>query len=260
MSPEESFLARLRADPDASAKRIAGEVGISSRAARRLVAQLEAEGVRRSRLKVRAGLSGGLVGALAIVGYLLAPGDAPSAPPAVVALSSEVKAKERELYAALDTKDPARVAEAKEELANPQEAVRLAALRYLAALSSSDHAKELVPLFEDPSDRVRTVALRLVGGAPGAEVEAALVRVLLRRDRALAERLLAVSCLRERAPSEHLAAEVLPVLLDGSQILRKETAQLLAQLTREQVDVGAGAATDPEVLHAAWREALGISE
>lgn len=257
MSAEHSFLSRMRADPHADAKRVAREAGISSRAARRLIAQLEVEGVLRSRLRRRVAVGAAVLGGLA-VGGLLAPGRPPeAAAPTARALPPEVKAKERELYAALDRKDPARVAAANAELGSSEEVVRLAALRHLAAVSLADHAKDLVPLFDDPSERVRSVALQLVGRAPGREIEVGLVQVLRRGERPLAERLLAVSRLRERGANESLAGEVVPVLLDGSQALREETSLLLAQLSGRRVNVGV---SDPKALHAAWREALGVSE
>ena len=90
-----------------------------------------------------------------------------------------------------------------------------------------------------------------------SRVEAGLTRILLREDRSLAERLLAVTRLRERPTSTSVAPGVLPVLLDGSLALREETSLLLAQLTGKQISVGAG---DPKALHAAWRDALGVSE
>lgn len=257
MTAEELFLARMRSDPRADVKRAAREAGVSSRAARRLIAVLETEGVLRSRRRRHVAVGVLVLGALAGTAYLLFGKRREAASPSSRALSPEVKEKEKELYAALDRKDPARVAAAKAELASSEEVVRLAALRYLATVNVAEHAEQLRPLFDDSSERVRSVALQLVGAAPGREVEAGLVQVLRSEDRPLAERLLAVSKLRERRASRTVAPEVLPVLLDSSQALREETSLLLAQLTSKQVAAGSG---DAKALHAAWREALGVSE
>ncbi len=255
MTAEERFLAQLRANPRSSPKRVARELGVSGRAARRLMAQLEAEGVvsaRRSRWLVLAVLAfaGSALGAIGLgpKGTVAVPPPQPVAP--------EAQAKERELYGALDRRDPARVDLARAELKSEEEVVRLAALRYLAGVDADAHAPELLPLFDDPSERVRPVALQLLGRVPGRTVEDALVAVLLRTDRPQSDRLLALTCLRDRPPSSSLAPSVLPVLLDEAPALREQTAALLGRLTRKTVETS----SDARTLHAAWRDALGVSE
>lgn len=259
MTPEETFTSRLRVSPRDCPKRLAREVGISGRAARRLVLQLEAEGVLRSRLRGRLLIGGGLVAGLCAIGTWLTPSSTPAKPTVPKPVSPEVLQTERDLYSALDTQDAGRIEEARQQLRSEEEVLRLAALRYLASVSATDHVQELLPLFEDPSDRVRSVAIQMVGAVPGPEVEAGLVSVAAGPERPLAERLLALSRLKQRAASapERVATGVLPVLLDRSQVLREETSTLLALLTGKRVTVGA---TTPEALHGAWREALGVVE
>lgn len=257
MTPDDAFLARMRQDPGADPKRVAREAGISGRAARRLLARLETEGVVRTRSRRRLAAGAVLAGAVIAGVYAVWTPNQPAPHPLEGAPSHEARAKERELYLALDRKDPARVESAVRELSHPTESVRLAALRYLATVSLAQHVSELVALFDDPSDRVRPVALQLVGHAPGREVEAALVGALRRDERPLAERLVAVSCLRDRRAKAEIAPELLPVLLDDSRALRDEVSQLLAQLTGQRVDVDAA---NPEALHAAWRQALAVTD
>lgn len=262
MTPEEAFLHRLRGSSNESPKQVAREVGISGRAARRLISTLEAEGVVRSRVRGRVVVGSALLAACSVAVWSMLPGseshDGPVAAPRRHQ-SAESLQKERDLYAALDRQDPARANEARSQLRSEEEGLRVAALRYLAGLGSTAHVHELLPLFDDPSARVRSVAIQLVGAMPGAAVDASLIKALSRPERPLSERLLAVSRLKERAPSapDHFAMALVPVLLDGSQVLRDETSTLLALMTGKRVVVDSNEAN---AMHRAWREALGVSE
>ncbi|MCO5171637.1 MAG: hypothetical protein M9894_35490 [Planctomycetes bacterium] len=261
-TPDEQFRAALRADPAASAARLAKQLGVSGRARRRIERELEAEGVLRTRR--RWWIAGGLVvvGGLAAGSWaVLGGGESTGASPASErrVLSPEAAALERDLYRAIDRRDPARTAEALFQLRAEEEPLRLAALRYLVSVGATERADELVALVDDPSERVRTVAIQLLGSVSGAAIEERLAKVLADGSRPLGERTIAAASLEARRCDrpQQVARLVLPALLDDSQPLRAATVRVLAALSGLRVEASVA---DRTALHAAWRAAVGATE
>lgn len=261
-TPDEELRAALRADPTADAARLAARLGISGRARRRIKRELEAEGVLKTRRRWWVAgallLAGGVaVGLWAIVG-----GSESSRPIDFVErrpLSPEAAALEQDLYRAIDTRDPARVEVALEQLENPAESMRLAALRYLVSVGATEQIGALLALVDDPSERVRTVAVQLLGPLPGGAVEDRLAQVLADGARPLGERTVAAASLEGRRcqrPQE-VARLVLPALLDDSQPLRVAAARVLTAQTSRSVTADVA---DRQALHAAWSTAIGAAE
>jgi hypothetical protein len=258
MSPEDEFIARLTDDPGADPTRVARQVGISNRLARRLVADLAQQvATRRSRRRVV--LAALILGGGGTLFLLTRPKTPTPSPPPKPALSREEKAAERSLYEALDAQDASHTDQALTELSSGKDELRLAALRYLVQVGAGEHTSQLLALLDDPSDRVRAPAIQLVGKLPGSTVDERLSAVAVDDHRALAERLLALSTLEERrvASKDQIARELLPALLSGSEAVRQRTSAVLQALTGKRVQV---ASSDPKKLHAEWQSVLGVAE
>lgn len=268
--PEDRLREALRVDPSASARRLASELGVSGRARRRVEHDLEEERARRARGRRKLVTATLLLGAGAGLWFAVgaregAANRSERAPRAGrVALAPEAAAAETALYQAIDARDPARAAQARAELVSPEEPLRLAALRYLTQVSATEPLEPLLALFDDPSERVRTVAIRALGDLPGEVVEARLVQALLDPRRPHAERAMAAASLERRKPARPgaLARQLLPALLDDSRPLRGAVARILRRwigsLGGEElptVDPG-----DPRKLHDAWQAAVAAVE
>lgn len=269
-APDDELRAALRADPHADPARLAKALGLSSRARRRIVRELELEGVLRARWRGRllAGLlvvgavSGGLWWALGGRGERA---EVPEAGPERRPLSPEAAAAERDLYRAIDRRDPAKLDEARAQLASPEPPLRLAALRYLVSVGGSEQAPStlsaMLALTDDPSERVRGAAVQLVASLPGAlpPVDERLANVLADAGRPIAERRVAAEGLeaREVERPHEVAQGVLPALRDDSLPLREATVRVLVRLMGRSVPVSV---EDPSALHAAWSAVVGARE
>lgn len=251
MNREQQFLARMRSDPGADFRRVALEVGISGRCARRLIAGATSQTPGRWRPRARAVaivLAVSALGALALWRQPAAHDETPPVP------SSELSAAERDLYGALDRRDATLVSQANRDLQHDDEGVRLASLRYLATLGAQEHSEAVARTVDDSSARVRLAAIPLLSGFVAPAADDALLRVATDRDRPLAERTLALAALENRAPGRiDLARSLLPVLRDSSPHLRAQAARLITRFSGRTV---ADDLTDPSRLHAVWEAAL----
>lgn len=264
-SVEDAFRSALRADPTINPNRLAKELGLSSRARRRLEQELEAEGVLRGRRRLR--VAGVLAAATLVTSglWLVLSKDAPETSTAATdrperrPLSPEAAEVERSLYAAIDQRDPAKTQEAVTQLTSPDEPLRLAALRYLVTVSATEQTGAMLPLVDDPSERVRTSAIQLLASFPGQSVDDRLASVLADSNRPIAERSVAAVGLEGRTlqDPEHTARLVLPALLADSLPLRQATDRLLTKLTSRTLLVDP---KDKAKLHAAWRGVVGVAE
>lgn len=256
---EEHFLERLRADPNAHSGRLARELGLSNRAARRLVAQITAEGFVRAHRRRHATLT--ILGLAALLASSYGLYKLVTSSPVRVPRSEKVVAIERALYGALDRRDRSRTSEALEHLRSAgDDSLRLAALRYLTGVQAQEHVEQIAPAVDDSSERVRVAAIQLVARLEGPVVEGALVQVAVSSDRAQSERLLALAGLKHEsragARSKDLARSLLPALRDSSPVIRAEAGGVLEFLTRSSVKVGP---TPPEAFHEAWTALLATS-
>ncbi len=250
---EAGFRRDLERDPGCNSARLAKQHGLSNRAASRVIQEMATANGRKSgrRRVAGAGIVLSICGGAALTWSRTDDPPGPRAPrdTAVVAL-------ERDLYRALDARDPARVAEASRQLASEDDSLRLAALRYLVVNDeSTEHRPAMLALLADPSDRVRPAAIQLMAGVPGAEVDERLLDLLLDPGRPQSERLLACASLERRAVTDRASAaqRALPALLDPSAAIREVTQRLLRGLTGKTLAVGT---TNVDDLHAAWRQAL----
>ena len=252
---EAAFRRALQRDPGCNSTRLAKQHGLSSRAASRILRELEGSAARTWRRGGRL-LAGGAV-VLAVLGGAWAwSRSAGHAAPALPSRDTAAVALERDLYQALDARDPARVADGAQQLYSPDDSLRLAALRYLVANEGiAEHQDAMLALVDDPSDRVRPAAIQLLAGVVGAEVDDRLLDVLLDGARPQAEWLLACASLERRAITDRPAAarRAVGALLDPSAAIRDVTQRLLRGLTGKTVTVGAA---DSSALHAAWQQAL----
>lgn len=265
-SAEESFRAALRADPTRDPVRLAKSIGLSGRARRRIVLELESEGVlaRRSRARLRLAAA---VGTIALGGGLYFGFDRSEPPPAAVTtaeperkpMAAEAVAAERALYNAIDERDPSRMVEAVAQLQSPDEPIRLAALRYLVTVQAKDHIAPMLSLLEDPSSRVRSSAIQLLASFPGEAVDARLAGAVIDEQRALSERTLAVGSLEQRQIADPglIARALVPGLLTESLPLREATVELISRLARRTTAIPT---KDKVALHAAWQGLLGVAE
>lgn len=251
---EAAFRQALQRDPGCNSTRLAKQHGLSSRAARRILRELagsRAGSWRRGGLL----LAGGAV-ALAVAGAWAWSGSGDRATPPPPSRDTTAVALERDLYKALDARDPARVADAARQLSSPDDSLRLAALRYLVANEGiAEHQDAMLALVADPSDRVRPAAIQLLADVAGPEVDQRLLDVLLDGDRPQAERLLACAGLERRAVVDRagVARRAVDALLDPAPAIREVAQRLLRGLTGKTVTVGTA---DSSALHAAWQQAL----
>ncbi len=170
--------------------------------------------------------------------------------------SKQVQAQEAAIYSALDARDASQASRISEHLASPEESLRLAALRFVATVDPEPYLARLLPLVDDESKRVRAAAVQLLGrvkpseGAAQGEVTDKLVAVLVDEERELAERVLAVSGLKQRKPRDLRA--LLPVLDEAR--LSGQVAALLTKWSGKSVTAAEG-----ESLRAAWEPELGAN-
>ena len=242
----------LRQHPTASAKEVMEACGCSRRAVRHAQEQLRLEqGNAPSYTKPLLALSALLVVGLAAYGFWPT-----SSPEQATKTSKQVQAQEAAIYSALDARDASQVSRISEHLASPEEGLRLAALRFVVTVDPKPYLRRLLPLVDDESKRVRTAAVQLLGrvklsdGAAQGEVSDMLVAVLVDEKRELAERVLAVSGLKQRKPRDLRA--LLPVLDEAR--LSGQVAALLTKWSGKSVT----AARD-ESLRAAWKRELGAN-
>jgi len=252
---EARFRRDLERDPGCNSARLAKQHGLSNRAAIRVIEEVAATGARR-RGRMRLVVAGTTLVAAgtAIWAACRSPGRAELAPRP--ARDTTAVAIERDLYTALDQRDPARVLEAAGQLSSPDESLRLAALRYLVANEGiTEYRDSMLDMVDDPSDRVRPAAIQLMAGVPGATVDDRLLDVLLDAKRPQSERLLASTSLERRPITDCPAAarRAVDALLDPSAAIREVTLRLLRGLTGKTITVGTN---DLNALHAAWQQAL----
>lgn len=248
----------LFANPAASRKDVMRACGCSARAVRRAQDQLALEAGGRGQVRILRAL-GGFAGLIGILGLLWAGtrGAAPAPPEAEpAAVDARARAAEAAIYSALNLRDGSRVAEFARHLESPDDALRLAALRYLTAADAESHLERLLPLVDDRSSRVRIAALQSLGGSVGLtppteqRLGERLVEVLLASERPASERLVAAQGLRRLRPLE--PRRLLPALSDAR--LAAPVSEVLRQWTGKQVQT-----RDPSRLPAAWRAALEAS-
>jgi hypothetical protein len=243
----------LRANPGASRKTVMRACDCSARAVRRAEEELQLGEGRAKRLLSPALLgAGALLLALVVAAALWAR----STPDEKRQLSvdEEIQAQEAAIYSALNLRDKSRAPEISQHLTNPEESLRLAALRFVAAVDPEPYLDRLLPLVDDESPRVRSSAVQLLGAVAPSEalgqgrVTAVLMQVLVDPQREVAERLLAIAGLERRTPAD--VRQVLPALDDAR--LSKQVADLLAQWTGK-----IAVQRESETLRAAWKRELG---
>ncbi len=253
---EAAFRRAIERDPGCNSTRLAKQHGLSGRAARRILRELAGNGAGRwHRGRVFAGGAALLAVGCSVWAWSSWSTSAEQAPVRPSRDTAAV-ALERDLYQALDARDPARVADAAQQLSSPDDSLRLAALRYLVANEGiSEHQDAMLALVDDPSDRVRPAAIQLLAGVAGAGVDDRLLDVLLAGARPQAERLLACASLERRTVADRPAAarRAVDALLDPSAAIREVTQRLLRGLTGKTVTVGSA---DTTAIHAAWQQAL----
>ena len=170
--------------------------------------------------------------------------------------TKQVQAQEAAIYSALDARDASQASKISEHLASPEESLRLAALRFVATVDPEPYLARLLPLVDDESKRVRAAAVQLLGrvkpseGNAQGEVTDKLVAVLVDEKRELAERVLAVSGLKQRKPRD--LRTLLPVLDEAR--LSGQVAALLTKWSGKSVT-----AVEGESLRAAWERELGAN-
>ena len=242
----------LRLHPTSSVKEVMEASGCSRRAVRHAQEQLCLDqGNAHSYAKPMLALS-----ALIVIG-LAAYGVWPTSNPEQAAkISKQVQAQEAAIYSALNVRDASQASRISEHLANPEESLRLAALRFVATVDPEPYLARLLPLVDDESKRVRAAAVQLLGrvkfseGTAQGEVTDQLVAVLVDEKRELAERVLAVSGLKQRKPRDLRA--LLPVMDEAR--LSGQVAALLTKWSGKSVTAAEG-----ESLRAAWERELGAN-
>lgn len=223
--------------------------GCSARDVRRAEEQLSVQVAGATQKKVLI-LAGGviLLGALALA---FAPEDPPQALPTPA--SSHSRAAEAAIYSALDARDASRVAEALQHLQSDEDPIRLAAARYLVTIDPEPYLERLLPLMDDPSQRVRLATIQLLGRtrkvSKGSStlISEKLLQVVFSDNRSVAEKLTAHSGLQTHRVAD--PTRLLP-LLDDPQ-LAEATSMLLAQSTGQHVGVQKSG-----TLRQAWTVAL----
>jgi hypothetical protein len=171
-------------------------------------------------------------------------------------VAAKADADKRSIYEALDGDDPRLVEESLTRLEAKDEALRVAALRYLAKIGDPRHTERLLLRVDDPSSRVRLVAIQAAGNLPGSAAQDALVSVASSAERPVNERMLALDSLKglRGAGSLALARRLVPLVGDPSVVVRTRTASALQRLTGKQLE---RRVEDPQGAQAAWRGLLG---
>lgn len=220
----------LRAHPGTSRAEAMRALQVSARLVARAEARLDDQAFARGRQRRRyLGLGFALAAGGALAWSWSLVGE--RSPAGLPVRSQESVAAERSLYAALDQRSSAHVTEATKHLGSDDEALRMAALRYLTGVGAKE--TRLVAMLDDPSERVRRAAIQLLGAAsvelPGL-TERAFVLVLDER-REVAERLLGLDLLERRIPrwTSTDLERVLPLVADAQAGLRERAEALLAQ-------------------------------
>lgn len=243
----------MREHPRADRAEIMRALSVSARLVARAEDYLESQiRARRSRLR-RVVAVGVLAMSLLATGLVLwrsGNGEAPGRGAASEVEPAASARLEGELYAALDRADPAQVEQARQHLTSPDEAARLAALRYLARVGAGGSA--VLALLDDRSERVRRAAIQLLGEegeAPGLEDR--LIAVALASERDLPERLLALDVLEKRA-APGLARRLVPLVRDAQPAVRARSEGLLTRL----VGRSPAPAEDPAAREGQWLELI----
>lgn len=167
--------------------------------------------------------------------------------------SAAEAAQEAAIYSAMDLADPSQAGQVSEHLSSPSEALRLAALRYLAKVDPEPYAGQLTALLSDESSRVRLATVQLLANvhpndpAIAEQISERLLKTLLEDDKDLGERMLAATSLRSHKPRE---AARLTRVLDHPQLAGR-VSDLLAHWTNVSIQPAKG-----ESLRAAWERRL----
>lgn len=223
----------MHSHPDADRASIMRALGVSARLVARAEARLDdASFARRHRTRKTFAVAAGAfsVLALGLVMWVRRGGDQPGAQ---VSRDPSSTRTEQSLYAALDARDPAHVAIAAGQLQSEDEAVRLAALRYLMSMGVREPGA--LRLLNDGSSRVRLAALQyLAAGPPGLPgVSERAVSMALDDQRELAERLLAMDLVEREVngvDSRDVARRLIPLVSDTRGALRIRGERLLERL------------------------------
>ncbi len=170
-------------------------------------------------------------------------------------VAAKVEANKRSIYEALDSSDPRLVEESLERLGDKDEALRVAALRYLAKIGDPQDTDRLLLLVDDTSSRVRLVAIQAAGDLPGPAAQDALIAVASSADRPVNERMLALDSLKgpRGAGSLALARRLIPLVGDPSVVVRTRAASALRRLTGKKLK---RRLENPQDSQAAWRSLL----
>lgn len=240
----------LKANPNATRKDVVRACGCSNREARRAEDQLRFEqGRPPGWIKPLAGITLVVLVAGAVGIWASQREEAPGPSP-----EKDLRAQEASIYSALDARDQTQVARVSKELSSPDEPVRIAALRFVATVDPLPYLSNLLPMVDDPSKRVRSAAVQLLGRVEGGPSEAddiagTLVSVLVDSERELGERVLAVAGLQKGSEGSQHARRLLPVLDDRQ--LATHVGGLLARWLGKTVTPAEG-----ESLRQAWERTL----
>jgi hypothetical protein len=242
-------------------KKLAKALGVPVRHVERALRDLgDADALRRARIR-RGGLGLVLTAALGGAGYathlMMAARDKTTAAEEARRREAAAREAERRIYEVLDRRERGHDREVAKELRNDDEAVRLAAIRYLFTAGSGSELRSALDHIADVSSRVRLATIQLAGEQRSPSVAEALLTVATSREQGFAERALALEGLKRQEPRQVqlCAARLVPVCSDPNPTLRRATHEVLAMAfpaARVQLS------PDPVALRASWQAVVEV--
>lgn len=257
LSPES--LAYLAQHADERPKDLAKATGISRRAVARALRSIAhaktARPARRRTTLLAASVAIVLLGVGAAYGAWRS-NTGPRSQTTAAPRSAADQASEDAVYRYLETNARGHDREALLLLESRFESTRLAAVRYLLKLGAPGESRaKALKLVDDSEARVRLATIQLAAKLEGGEVTRLLVELACNSARPIADRMLAVSSLRDhsRASVEKQARTLAAALDSAPPALRQSLHGLLSCVLPE---AGVSTEANSVALSAAWSHAL----
>jgi hypothetical protein len=162
------------------------------------------------------------------------------------------RATEKRIYEFLDRREAGHDEEIAQHLTSDDEALRLAATRYVLVVGTGAQLDAALEHVYDKSPRVRLATIQLASKRPCRAVDQVLADVASRPGLDLGERSLALEGLKSRPQRTllDLASRIYDVLGDPNPTLSRAAHDLLA---RAFPNAGVPWSADPSVLRSSWR-------
>jgi hypothetical protein len=260
LTPEQlDFIAKNRHEPP---KKLARELGVSVRHVDRALRDLGDKAARRRTRLRNATASALALVAVSVTGYLTKSWfdsrQRGTAKEEAKQRALIARATEHTIYDELDRREKGHDDDVAKQLSNEDEAVRLAAIRYLLTSGSGARLATALEHVKDPAQRVRLATIQMAADSPAsAAVDETLLGVASDKAAGLPERTMALSGLRKRpvARVRPLGPRLLDLLGEPLEPLRRGAHDVLASAFPE---ARLSYLPDPARLRAVWQDVVEV--